>query len=207
MSKRIIITDLDGTLYFQIPVQICMCIELCIYYVIHFNRIMELILLLKYRKQHNQDISLDLLDFASENKISVEKMSHLIETWLINRPLKWIRIFKDYKLIKLLNTLKKDVKIVVYSDYPTEQKLQALNFVSDEEFFYDNKEIIFMKPNSQGLDYIIKKLKVKKEEILVIGDREDKDGLAALKCGVDFIILSKNPIFRFFQIKKIKITV
>lgn len=202
MEKKVIITDLDGTLYFQKPVQLFTGFELCCYYTVHFYKMRELFLILKYRKQHNQNSSIDIHKFASENNISVNKIKNLTNLWLIEKPLKWIKIFGDYGLMDILRNMQKNAKIIVYSDYPTEQKLRALNFIPNEQFFYDNKVIFFTKPNPQGINYIVQKLNIKKEKILVVGDRLDKDGSAALNCNIDFVILSANPFIRFFQKRK-----
>ncbi len=40
---------------------------------------------------------------------------------------------------------------------------------------------------------------LRKEEIFIIGDRKDKDGMLASACGIDCLILSANPLKRIFQ--------
>jgi hypothetical protein len=44
------ILDMDGTLYYQIPVRICMAVELFFYYICHLNKISDLFLIYAYRK-------------------------------------------------------------------------------------------------------------------------------------------------------------
>lgn len=200
--KKAIITDLDGTLYYQKPVQICMATEILCYYIIHFWKIKELKLVLNYRKQHNNSTNFEFQSFCKTQNISRQAVEDLIEKWLISKPLKWIRLFSDKKLIAYLKEQK--IPVVVYSDYPTEQKLKALNFAPTFEFSFDHKNIRFLKPNPQGLEYISKKLSLSQKEILVIGDRFDKDGLAASAFGAEFLILPQNPIMRHKIIKRLK---
>ena len=200
--KKAIITDLDGTLYYQKPVQICMAAEILCYYIIHFWKIKELKLVINYRKQHNNSTNFEFQSFCKTQNISRQVVEDLIQKWLISKPLKWIRLFSDKKLIAYLKEQK--IPVVVYSDYPTEQKLKALNFTPTFQFYFDNKNIRFLKPNPQGLEYITKKLSLSQKDILVIGDRLDKDGLVASAFSAEYIILPQNPITRCQILEKVK---
>ena len=202
MQKKALIVDLDGTLYYQKPVQMCMAAEILLYYLLHFWRIKELFLILAYRKKHNNEQIFDLLSFAKAQKADVQFIEQLIQKWLFYKPLKWIKIFADKNLIKILNIIKQKIPVVIYSDYKTELKLKVLSFQPTFNFFYDGKDILFLKPNPQGLSYIAQKLSLCAKDILVIGDRQDKDGLAALAFGAEYLILPQNPIIRRKILKK-----
>ncbi len=114
MKKKTVIVDLDGTLYFQKPVQLCMGLELCFYYILHIYKWREFLILLRYRKQHNTSTSFNIKQFALSNNISVSKIKKLVDLWLILKPLKWIKLFADNKLIKILRQIQKQMDVIVY---------------------------------------------------------------------------------------------
>ena len=203
MKKKTLIVDLDGTLYYQRPVWMCMALELLGYYILHFWRIKELKIILNYRTQHNSNTPLNIKDFCIEQKTDMNNLNNLIQKWLFYKPLKWIKLFADRNLINNLKEQQKNVSVIVYSDYESRQKLSVLNFKPDFEFFYDSINICFPKPNPQGLNYIASELKLHPKDILVIGDRQDKDGIAAAAFGAEYLILPQNPIKRNKIIKKL----
>ena len=199
MACRYYIVDLDGTLYFQIPVRLMMSVELSVYYLFHPFRLKDFRIIYRYRKNHEKNIC-DFGILARQYQTNKKYVKDLIEEWMIKRPLKWIRIFADRKLLKILQ----DKNVIVYSDYPTEQKLQALGFVPMAQYFCDGTDIMHYKPNSQGLEFISRKHNLLKDDILMIGDRMSHDGECAKRFGCKFLILNKTFIGRLFQYGKIK---
>lgn len=204
MQKKALIVDLDGTLYYQRPVQICIGLELLIYYLFHFWRIKELKQILIYRHQHNTQTNFDIRTFCKQQKTDIKTIQSLVQKWLFLKPLKWIKIFADKNLIYYLKEKQKSIPVVIYSDYETKEKLNALNFKPNFKFSYDGTNIRYLKPNPQGLTYIANNLNLLPENILIIGDRFDKDGLAASAFGSEFLILPQNPIARRKITKKLK---
>ncbi len=199
MVNKHYIVDLDGTLYFQIPVRLMMLAELMLYYVFHLSRLNDLRIIYRYRKNHEKNIC-DFGILARQYQTNKKYVKDLIEEWMIKRPLKWIRIFADRKLLKILQ----DKKVIVYSDYPTDEKLQALEFVPTAQYFCDGISIKHYKPNPQGLEFISRKHNLLKDDILMIGDRMSHDGECAKRFGCKFLILNKTFIGRLFQYGKIK---
>lgn len=199
MVNKHYIVDLDGTLYFQIPVRLMMLAELMLYYVFHLSRLNDLRIIYRYRKNHEKNIC-DFGILARQYQTNKKYVKDLIEEWMIKRPLKWIRIFADRKLLKILQ----DKKVIVYSDYPTNEKLQALEFVPTAQYFCDGTNIMHYKPNSQGLEFISRKHNLLKDDILMIGDRMSHDGECAKRFGCKYLILNKTFIGRLFQYGKIK---
>lgn len=199
MSKKVFILDLDGTLYYQFPVRVMMALELLFYYLFHPKSIRDLKLLLAYRKAHDQ-VAFDLDCFSKSHSFSPQRVQEIVQYWLIERPLKWISLFSDKKLLNLL----KDERTIIFSDYPTPRKMKAIHFTPEGQFFYGDGNIQFMKPHSQGLLYIKTKYHLNKEDMIFIGDRLEKDGLCAKNFGCRYIILKSIPFFRWRQYKKIK---
>ncbi len=189
---KALILDMDGTLYYQLPVRIGMAKELFFYYLLRLNRISELISIYQYRKNHERG----QLQTPDKN----------IMYWMEKRPKKYIRFYRDKKLITLAETMQKQgVKIVIYSDYPLKEKLEALTpFKPDYYFSANDTNIQCLKPDPKGLSHIIDVLNLPTEDIIFIGDRLEKDGLCAQNMGIDYLILDSNCFIRNQFYRKIK---
>lgn len=196
MKKKILILDLDGTLYYQVGMQLFMGSWILIYYIFHFWKIKELIAILNYRKNREQELK-DIVDIqfsliAEKYHMSLEKIEYLINNWLIKKPLKIIYLFRDKKLIEIINEFKKkNGKIIIYSDYPTKEKLKALKIKYDLSYDSLYDKIRVLKPDPKGLNVIIKENNLNRNEILFVGDRDKKDGAISRKNKVDYVILPK----------------
>ncbi|AEF85950.1 conserved hypothetical protein [Treponema primitia ZAS-2] len=206
-----IILDMDGTLYYQFPLRVCIVFMILCHYILHLTKIKEVFILWKFRKlRENYIASINKDDFEEElyKKLSeyyhesLESIKKLIDYWINERPLPLIYFFRDRKLIKAIQKLKMNgIKIIVYSDYPVEKKISALKTLYvDYQFCAHDKNINCLKPDIQGIKYIIDVLRESIENILFIGDRYIKDGKCAAGVGMDYIILSRNPFLRAFQI-------
>ncbi|MBQ8671970.1 MAG: HAD family hydrolase [Alphaproteobacteria bacterium] len=200
MSEKYYIVDLDGTLYYQTPVRVMMLGEILFYLLCHPLRWKEIFVVYKFRQYYDKEQMIDIDTFSQNYNFDKDKVEKIIEEWMIRRPLKWIKFFADRKLISLL----KKRKFIVFSDYPTAEKLSALNIKPLGQYFCDNINIKLHKPDPQGLEYICKIHNLTPENICVIGDRFSHDGKCALKFGCEFVILSKNFIRRQFQYRNIK---
>lgn len=206
------ILDMDGTLYFQTLLRINMALELLYYYLLHPLKIKDLFILKYYRKIREKKEAYLSRDFINEQyrivgdrfNTSEEYVKKIVEIWIYDRPLKYIKRFKDDYLINLMNSLKKDgAKIIIYSDYPVESKVKVLKIQCDYMFSANDKDISCLKPNTKGLEFILKSTNLIKDEILFIGDRYEKDGKCAENCGIDFLILSPKKSKRIKQIRGI----
>ena len=130
---------------------------------------------------------LQLENLSLRYDMSVQKILAVMQDWMTEKPKIFIKKFQRKKLIAAINFAKiRGIKIVIYSDNPVSEKIKALDFVPDFAFWSDDDLIKCMKPNASGLKNIIKLLKFNREEILYIGDRNDRDGLCAKNAGVDY---------------------
>jgi HAD superfamily hydrolase (TIGR01549 family) len=188
---KAIILDMDGTLYYQLPVRICMFFELFFYYLCHLNKLSELFAVQNYRENY------ELGNLQSPNPLVVR--------WMQEKPKKYVHFFRDKKLIRLAQTLQQQgVTIVVYSDYPLKEKLEALSpFHPDGVFSANDIEIKCLKPNNKGLLHIVNVLNFPVEDIVFIGDRFEKDAVCARQTGMDYIVLNFNFLARNQIYKKI----
>jgi FMN phosphatase YigB (HAD superfamily) len=119
-----------------------------------------------------------------------------------DRPLKYIRLFRDKKLLALAESLqKKGAKIIVYSDHPAVKKLSVLRpFKADYVFSHGDPGIPRLKPDTAGLRHIINVAGEAVENMAFIGDRYNRDGLCAEAAGMDYVILGRSFVMRSAQL-------
>ena len=186
-----IILDMDGTLYFQLPLRICMAFSLGAYYLLHFYRLKELFLIKKFRQLREEGRLEEAESLADDN------MKKRLEFWIYEYPLKFVRLFRDKKLVASMNALKqKGTKIMVYSDYEPKSKIKVIGLEVDAYFYPGDTIVECLKPDPRGLKNILNKSNKAPSECLFIGDRYEKDGLCAKSVGMDYIILNRLKLFR-----------
>ena len=105
-------------------------------------------------------------------------------------------IRKYYKSVEWLPTFiekckRQDIRLVVLSDYGhTREKLAALNI---EEQLFDwvvsAPELGGLKPAPELMHQVAERMNVTPDQCLVIGDREDTDGLLAKATGARFFLV------------------
>jgi len=83
------------------------------------------------------------------------------------------------------------LKVAVYSDYPLlKERLEAVHLnVGPQVPLYGPESFGAQKPAERPFREIAKDLGLAPEEVLVIGDREDTDGLGAFRAGMHFFCL------------------
>ena len=212
LSKyKLIVVDLDGTLYYQKPLRIKMAFSLLFYYGVRPHKIKELLIIKDYRKlrektvfNNEENIEEKIAQtLASKFKKEKEEIEKIVHFWMIEKPFKYIRKYEDKKLVGVLEKAKeKGAKIVVYSDNPADEKTKAINLAFDGVFCATDKDICCFKPDFKGLKAIIDKFNVRTNEVLFVGDRQEKDGKCAEGAGVDFVILSSSKSKRNKQLKE-----
>ena len=173
-----------------------MALWLAGYHLIHPRRLNEIFILRDWRRLREKLFATEAEDYRERQlaelsrrydmpKSSVEK---ILRAWLIERPLKILRFCVRKKLLDAARTQQRlGVKIIVYSDNPVKEKLRAINFFPDESFSADDEKIRCMKPDSRGLKKILAQFNLKPDEVLYIGDRNDRDGICALQAGVHYL--------------------
>ena len=190
--------DLDGTLYDQRVLRAMMALRLVSYYVRHPFSAGDLIVLQHFRKvkdrwsgsSSEEDI---IAAVAADKKTGTDRVRGIVKKWIYDAPLDVLPKTRDKKLIEWIDELRMSgKKVVILSDYPTSDKLRSLGVNADAQYSPDDDRIVEMKPSPVGLNVVMQDMSVAAEEILMIGDRYEKDGKAAEAAGVDFIILERN---------------
>lgn len=175
-----IILDVDGTLYYQHPVRRAMLKEM----LLRPWRVGDYRIVQMYRKLYDQGLC-EVERYA----VLPERAPSVIQEWMIDRPLKHIAKYRDAQLIELMERVSAaGVQVIVYSDYPVNEKLAALRYSPSQSYCAD--DLGTMKPNATGLMQVLINQGIEPNACCVIGDRYDKDGSLAHNMGADCVILS-----------------
>ena len=83
---KVIIVDLDGTLYYQQPVRLSMMTEMAL----RFWRIKDILIIKKYRKLYERGLTED-----EKMKLLPDGADKIINEWMIQRSLKYVRKYRD----------------------------------------------------------------------------------------------------------------
>lgn len=201
------IVDLDGTLYYQRPLRLAMGLWMGGYYLAHIWRIREPFVVMAYRKgretEADYDVRRQYADVAGKFHMKEEQVERLIFEWMIKRPMRILANYADRELIGLLRQYQKQGgSVIVYSDYPTKEKLSALQ-LDCRSYCATDEGIGCLKPSNRGLEFILGKERLDRRKVLFIGDRDSKDGECARRSHVDYLILSKSRRERGKQLKEL----
>ena len=200
--------DLDGTLYDQPRLRRIMAVRLALYYMLHPFSAGDLMILQHFRKVKDKRVSGSsdeevISTVASDKNTDPDKVRRIVRKWIYEDPLSVIADVKDTKLINWIGELRASgKKVVVFSDYPSKDKLKAMNTEVDGMYDPDDPRIDEQKPSPKGLFVIMQDTGIAAEDILMIGDREEKDGLSAKSAGVDHLILERSVSQRKINEKK-----
>ena len=195
------LVDLDGTLYTQRWVRLAMAMELVL-----FGR-PAIKTLRQFRHEHealreaqNSGRALttthaspfagQLARTAEALSVPVGQVETVVQSWMVERPGKWIRRFARSALLAELRAFRTEGgRTALVSDYPAERKIHALGARNLFDVIIANGEANGpqrLKPDPEGYLRAAELLKVEPTRCLVIGDREDADGAAARAAKMSF---------------------
>jgi FMN phosphatase YigB (HAD superfamily) len=206
---KALIFDVDGTLYRQGPVRRAM-----LYRILRAHLwspaqgLLTLRALRAYRKAQEElrkipygvgNIASAQLVLASKHTgICDEAIACDVARWMEKEPLPLLAGSRRMGLVELLERAKTSgLQLAAFSDYPPDKKLKAMGI----EGFFDvvvsaqDPEVQRFKPDPRGLQIVLQRLKVRKNEAIYIGDRAAVDAAAATRAGIRHFILSRRETF------------
>lgn len=208
---RLVVFDLDGTLYDQPPLRRAMALELVKHSLLRrslrtidtlraYRQIRELLGQVQGDDFNNEQFRLT----ARRCGCSEGEVRALVEEWIERRPLAHLPRYKARGIDSLFSALRATGRrIAVWSDYPVNAKLAALGLKADYVIWSGDHGVGRLKPDPTGLLALLEEAGVTAEETLVIGDRADRDAAGAAAIGVPALIRSSHSsgdtMFRRFD--------
>ena len=199
---RLVAFDVDGTLYDQKGLRSCMLREMLVAATrrrrIDFIRILRVYR--KIREQLGESLHEDferalVSRTAARVGCSEEQVQAVAEEWLERRPLRHLLRYRYPKLSELFRQLRQHGKqIGILSDYPARRKIEALELEADIIVCANDEDVGILKPHARGLQVLMSRAGVSPAETILIGDRPDRDGLAAQAANVRALIRSARPV-------------
>lgn len=198
----LVVFDVDGTLYDQRPLRMRMARDMLLHTL--SDRNLNVISVVKtYRRIRERLGEEEVVNFdtqlieqtATSTNNSEATVLAIINDWIEHRPLPYLMACRYPRLNELFAGLKRNgKKIGVFSDYPAREKLAALGLSADFIVSAQDNGIRRLKPHPLGLEFLMQQAGATPETTLMIGDRIERDGLAAYRAKTHCLIRSAKPI-------------
>lgn len=199
---RLVVFDMDGTLYRQRPMRLRMARDI-LFHTLAKRDVTVATVLARYRRIRErmgdgQGAAFEqaLIDETAEATAnSSDRVCAIVSEWIERRPLDYILACRYPGVPQLFAGLRRNGKAIgILSDYPARMKLAALGLAADHVVSAGDDGIESLKPHPKGLQALIASAGVAPSDVLVIGDRTDRDGLVARNVGAQALIRSSRPI-------------
>ncbi len=191
----IYVFDVDGTLYYQNKLRVEMVKRLLSFCIKNPFKLFDMLIIKQFRSLRENNDTTDGIysELAKKYNKSEDYIKSLIEYWIYENPLTAIEKTKDTEICELIKKLKgNNKKIVIWSDYEAQDKLKVLNIEADGVYTADDERVNELKPSPKALELIKADFAVASDRIIMIGDRDCKDGEAARLAGIDYVIVPKD---------------
>lgn len=196
---RLVVFDLDGTLYRQSKLRWVMLRELLtgggpgklarIRDLGRFRRLREV---MSDEGQTGFDAELFRRASAATGRTEAA-MRALVQHWMEERPLRHLRAARVDGAAELFDALRaKGINLAIWSDYPIAAKRAALGLKADMSLAATDPELDTLKPNPRGLSMLMERAGCQPARTLMVGDRMSRDGQAAAALGVPFLLRSSK---------------
>ncbi|MBC3539183.1 HAD family hydrolase [Rufibacter sediminis] len=200
-----VIFDVDGTLYTQSKLRKKMLISLLRHYALRPWKAKDLLILHHFRAEREKRAgysgNLENAQYewcAAKGNFAPDRIREVVNYWMFQFPNKYLAACVYPGVRKFFQVLQENnITIGIYSDYEAVEKLEAMHLKADLVVSSTNKAVDRLKPNPEGLLYIVDKLGVTPQECLFIGDREELDGECAIKAGMPYLIVDKKEFSQF----------
>lgn len=199
---RLVVFDVDGTLYDQKAMRLRMLREIA-GNAVETRSLTALRVLRTYRRLRESagDDEIDgfegvlIARTAEANGVDPAIVCTIVAEWMEKRPLAHIRACRYPNIVELFSTLKFRGKTIgIFSDYPALDKLSAMGLAADYVVAAGDANVGILKPHPRGLEVLMKAAGANPAETILIGDRIERDGAAARRAGATALIRSARPL-------------
>jgi HAD superfamily hydrolase (TIGR01549 family) len=196
-APRAVLLDVDGTLYHQGPLRLCMALEL----VASGRRSWSAIRAFRRVREDLRDLGVAEAPLvrlqsqltAERQGMPVEEVEAAVSEWIYRRPLKYLLRCRRRGIEGFLDYLEsRGISAGVFSDYPAREKLEALQLAAKISLVAcaTDTEINAFKPHPRGFLWSCQRWGLEPAEVLYVGDRPEVDAAGAAKAGMPCAILS-----------------
>jgi HAD superfamily hydrolase (TIGR01549 family) len=208
-TPKIIIFDLDGTLYNHSLLRVINILNLSINLMQQKLNISDLHIIASLRKlQENSStkeatIQSVFESLASRFEMPVSEVKAIRNRWMVDNQ-KWALVISKRRwLARRISKLRNHgILVAVWSDNPVDKKLEFLRYHTDFSLTSEDQEIDIGKPSPKGLLKILTYFNLSSSEAILIGDRIDRDGQAAQRAGVRFELIGLKSRILLFNLNK-----
>lgn len=199
-----VIFDVDGTLYSLKKMRIFMAFNLFVFFALRPWRWRDLVVLYFFRKNRevlaknsSRNVSVAQYKFCIWGRRPDPKyVERLVKEWIYYRPLRYVPACAYMNVAQWIRMLsKRGVKTAYFSDYPPLEKVKVLKLPGDYYIASSDAAIDVLKPSPRGLLELVSRMNVSIDQCLFVGDTPRKDGIAAEKIGMKFLLL-RNGLIR-----------
>lgn len=197
MQARLIVFDVDGTLYDQRRLRRRMALELLKHLAWSPAGRRKIRILQVFRRtretlaeQEAENITMrQYEDPAGELGISADEVRAVSQEWIDQRPLPFLAKCAEPGVAEFFLGLRRAGRMIaVLSDYPALDKLDAMKLSADLVVSASDPGVGRLKPHPRGLEVLLERSQVSPADALFIGDRLERDGLCARRCEVPFLL-------------------
>ena len=195
-----IVFDMDGTLYDQRLLRKRMVPRLGFYALTRVDiTLLKVISALRRERESLAEAECSpfedtlIANVAQATGATPDRVRFVLNDWLETRPLPLLApciVPGTAALFKALRATGRGVAIL--SDYPASAKLQALKLEADRVFAATDPDIAIQKPSPKGLERAATHFGLTPGAVLMIGDRDERDGEAARRAGAPYLIRGRD---------------
>lgn len=207
----LVVFDVDGTLYNQARLRAEMAMRL-LSHLVSTGRLSTLKALKAYRRMRETTAEAGDPDFedralaaaACAGGISEARAREVVAEWMHQRPLPLLARCRYAGVSEIFAELRrKGILVGIFSDYPAAAKIKAMSLEADVMAFAGGVGSPLQKPDPGGLKHLMEITNTPPRRTILIGDRDERDGEAGRRAGVEVLIRTDKPtegnMFRDFS--------
>ena len=198
---RLVVFDVDGTLYRQRPLRLRMARDLALHALGGGWGTIAVLRRFRHLREELGEARVEdfagrlIAETAADSGRTPDEVRAIVGRWIDRHPLPYLLACRYAGLPALFAGLRRHGKTIgVLSDYPAAAKLAALELAADHIVTADDPDIGVLKPHPKGLATLIQRADTTPAATLMIGDRADRDGLVAQQVGARVLLRAARPI-------------